>query len=107
MNNLLDPPPVNAVGDGSIEKAIHNTEIEVSSEADRDVAALARLGKKPVLKVDPARHVLSSNSIMLTIQATIHVYFNFWLYLHHLDNLGSRADVRYCFDEKKYYQEFR
>jgi len=54
MSDLLNPPPVIAVGNDSIEKSIHNTENEVYSEADRDVAALARLGKKPVLKVDPA-----------------------------------------------------
>lgn len=32
-------------------KSPHNTEIEVLSEAERDVQALARLGKKPILKV--------------------------------------------------------
>ena len=35
------------------DKSPHNTEIEVPSEADRDVQALARLGKKPILKVCP------------------------------------------------------
>ena len=33
------------------EKAPFRTEIEVPSEAERDEQALARLGKKPILKV--------------------------------------------------------
>lgn len=49
-------------------KSPHNTEIEVLSEADRDVQALARLGKKPILKVsmrtpiDPSRGSLTTPS---------------------------------------------
>lgn len=61
MSDLLHPTLVNTIGTGSMEKSTHNTEIEVSSEAGRDVAALARLGKKPVLKVNPARQALFSS----------------------------------------------
>ena len=38
-------------GGRNIEKSAHNIEIDAFSEADSDVAALARLGKKPILKV--------------------------------------------------------
>ena len=51
------------------DKSPHNTEIEVPSEADRDVQALARLGKKPILKVFYARHhphAMDSNQSDLT-----------------------------------------
>ena len=41
-----------------MEKSLHNIEVDASSEEDRDVAALARLGKKPILKVCLARHML-------------------------------------------------
>ncbi len=51
--DLLNPPPVIAVCDNSIEKSIYNIEIEVYSEPDRNITVLARLEKKPVLKVDP------------------------------------------------------
>ncbi|KAI4150565.1 MAG: hypothetical protein L6R39_002248 [Caloplaca ligustica] len=39
-------------------KSPHNTEIEVLSEADRDVQALARLGKKPILKGSDIRRAV-------------------------------------------------
>ena len=43
-----------SLGDGDREKKIPQTvETEVPSEAERDAQALARLGKKPVLKVCP------------------------------------------------------
>ena len=37
--------------DNGMEKLPFPTEVEVLSEAERDVQALARLGKKPILKV--------------------------------------------------------
>ena len=41
-----------SLGDGDREKKLPQTvETEVPSEAERDAQALARLGKKPVLKV--------------------------------------------------------
>ena len=39
--------------DYTSEKQSHVTEAEVLSEAERDAQALARLGKKPILKVFP------------------------------------------------------
>ncbi len=38
-------------GPDGIEKSPYTTEIEVLTAAERDAQALARLGKKPVLKV--------------------------------------------------------
>lgn len=37
--------------DNGMEKSTFRTEVEVLSLAERDVQALARLGKKPILKV--------------------------------------------------------
>ena len=42
---------VKSANDNSVEKSPLRTEIEVSSVDERDVQALARLGKKPILKV--------------------------------------------------------
>ena len=39
------------INDNGMEKSPYTTETEVPSEAQRDAQALARLGKKPVLKV--------------------------------------------------------
>lgn len=41
--------PLFVSGDG-VEKSPYTTETQVPSEAERDAQALARLGKKPVLK---------------------------------------------------------
>ena len=40
-----------SANDNGVEKSPLRTEIEVSSVEERDVQALARLGKKPILKV--------------------------------------------------------
>ena len=40
-----------AVDGNGMKKSAHTTETEVSSEEERDAQALARLGKKPILKV--------------------------------------------------------
>ena len=40
-----------SVGGRGMKKSARTTEMEVSSEAERDAQALARLGKKPILKV--------------------------------------------------------
>ena len=42
---------VSTANDNGMEKSTFRTEVEVLSEAERDVQALARLGKKPILKV--------------------------------------------------------
>lgn len=42
---------VKSENDRGVEKSPLRTEIEVSSVDERDVQALARLGKKPILKV--------------------------------------------------------
>lgn len=49
-HNSMELHSVNGNGNG-MEKSPHHTEIEVPTEAERDAQALARLGKKPVLKV--------------------------------------------------------
>ncbi|KAL6722352.1 hypothetical protein ACLMJK_001459 [Lecanora helva] len=48
MGNSMELHSVN--GHGTVEKSPYTTETEVPSEAQRDVQALARLGKKPILK---------------------------------------------------------
>ena len=48
----MDKPQELQPVDGSgMKKSARTTETEVSSEAERDAQALARLGKKPILKV--------------------------------------------------------
>ena len=42
---------LHAVGGNGMKKTALTTETEVPSEAERDEQALARLGKKPILKV--------------------------------------------------------
>ena len=49
MGNSMELHTVN--GHGVIEKSPHTTELEIPSQEERDVQALARLGKKPILKV--------------------------------------------------------
>ena len=46
-----NPQELQSVDGGGIKKSARTTETEVSSEAERDAQALARLGKKPILKV--------------------------------------------------------
>ena len=50
----MNVPFESGLRDGDGEKKLPQTvETEVPSEAERDAQALARLGKKPVLKVYP------------------------------------------------------
>ena len=52
MGSFVEPHPVSGIDNGNgPEKLPHLTETEVPSEAQRDEQALARLGKKPILKV--------------------------------------------------------
>ena len=46
-----NPQELQSVDGSGIKKSARTTETEVSSEAERDAQALARLGKKPILKV--------------------------------------------------------
>lgn len=51
LSVMADSQELHAVGGGGMKKTAVTTEREVSSEAERDAQALARLGKKPILKV--------------------------------------------------------
>ena len=46
-----NPQELQSVDGSGMKKSVRTTETEVSSEAERDAQALARLGKKPILKV--------------------------------------------------------
>ena len=48
-----NPQELQSVDGSGMKKSARTTETEVSSEAERDAQALARLGKKPILKVSP------------------------------------------------------
>ena len=48
-----NPQELQSVDGSGMKKSARTTETEVSSEEERDVQALARLGKKPILKVCP------------------------------------------------------
>ena len=48
---MADSLQLHSVGGNGMEKTTLTTEREVSSESERDAQALARLGKKPILKV--------------------------------------------------------
>lgn len=51
MMTSMALPSVTSEMEGNMEKRPYNVEADASSEEERDVAALARLGKKPILKV--------------------------------------------------------
>ena len=100
----MEPHAVNANNDIHLEKPPYNIEVDASSVADSDVAALARLGKRPVLKVYPGRRIfieLFKRSSLTTV-ATIYLHVHSWVYLYNLDHMGSRANVRYSALEKTF-----
>ena len=90
MDNLQELQSVDGRG---MKKSARTTETEVSSEAERDAQALARLGKKPILKVGILKDLdvlLGSESDKL---ATFYVPVNVGLYVHNSHHMGSRADA--------------
>lgn len=50
---MADSQELHSIGGGGMKKTALTAEREVSSESERDAQALARLGKKPILKVYP------------------------------------------------------
>ena len=89
MDNLQELQSVDGSG---IKKSARTTETEVSSEAERDAQALARLGKKPILKVCSGIW-MHSQAMNLTILATFYLPINVGLYVHNSDHMGSRVDA--------------
>lgn len=69
-------------------KSPHTVELELPSEAERDEQALARLGKKPILKArNPIGnfHHSKANEELATVLLPVHVR----IYMYHLDHMGS------------------
>lgn len=107
MGNSFELHSVNGNGNGNVnvdamEKPPHHTETEIPSQEQRDVLALARLGKKPILKVCLAAGQGAPEHTSLTTTATIFLLVHSRLYLHYLDHMGSGVDVSDVDSEASY-----
>lgn len=72
---------------GAIEKTSYSTEVELQSVEDRDTAALARLGKKPILKV--LHWSMLEGGDLLRATETIYLLVYAWLYMYHSNHMGG------------------
>jgi len=99
MGNSLELHSVNGNNNANeaLEKSPHHTETEISSVDQRDAQALARLGKKPVLKVCLKHRTRHVQDMSLKVTAAVLLFVYPRLYMHHLDHMGRGANVSYSF----------